>query len=773
MSRPLTKLFPPPRQVSAHPGTLPLRAQLAVTAPPGWEEALRLDLQPLGAALTGAPAGSFPLRLVAGEVPGTASDEAYALTVTPAGVDLVASGPTGARYGLRTLRRLLEGPEIACCRIVDWPVLRHRGIQIDLGRVLERPDTVERFLELYASANFNLLQFYLENAFVFPSHPQLARRFAWTQEQALEVVELAGQYGLGVIPAIQSLGHCAWVGSHPDYADLDERLAAGGEEACGVLCMTNPRTLEMLEGMINDVAPLATSGIIHLGMDESFAIGQCPSCAPRREKLGEGGLFVAHANQVAAFTRAAGRRPAIWGDMFYYYPDDLAQLDRDVLIMDWYYYVFDRYPRVEMYGFPEVDTRAMWAQYGLEAWGCPMSICPVSMPFNLPSEALENARSWRRYLLATEGQGLMVTQWELSHTSLDLCPSVEAALAGFLWGDTEAPAEELLAASCDLLYRRPELGPLLEELGEYRMHGRHALAWLRAASLAEMLTYQPTAPDLARAARLEAMAVEIAALAEGAAWGDTLESFVVAARWLAFAYRKRAYLNDCVTRLAAGDRAAAAAHLTELRTQAETLAVAWQERWDANRDPEDVAPLAEQLRCEVALYYEELQALAETEYQGQFTRPLIAVHMTNSHPSCPIMAVYSSADGQEFDKRGQVCIIEFASTAAQPTSDDRLTYTFPVDSIDQACFVKVVAVGDGQFTLRGVTLHRGTEVWAPEVVTAEGLVRDAGTLLSGGEVLMGHPDPQSLFQQLLAEGDSSRVWTLEHGWVMMEMAPRK
>ena len=132
----------------------------------------------------------------------------------------------------------MAGPELPCCRIADWPALRYRGFQIDLGRVIERPETVKRFLGMYASLNYNLMQLYLEDALVFPSNPALGRKCAWTLEQALDVVEEAERFGIGVIPAIQSLGHCAWVGNHPDYAELDENAFEGS--ACGVLCPRTP-----------------------------------------------------------------------------------------------------------------------------------------------------------------------------------------------------------------------------------------------------------------------------------------------------------------------------------------------------------------------------------------------------------------------------------------------------------------------------------------------------------------------------------------------------
>jgi hypothetical protein len=747
-----------------------LRAEI----PDAWRAGLTQDLTALAARLTGAAAGDTNLQVLQADLPFSPSDEAYELTVAAEGIALRASSAAGARYGLRTLQRLLPAASLPCCRITDWPVLRYRGVQIDLGRVIERPDTVKRFLEMYASLNYNLLQLYLEDAFVFPSHPSLARPCAWTMQQALDVVEEAERFGLGVIPAIQSLGHCAWIGKHPDYADLDENHFEGS--LCGVLCPSQPRALEMLEGMIHDVVPLATSGIIHLGMDESFSIGRCPRCAPRKLEIGEGGIFVEHANRVAAFTKAAGKRPAIWGDMFYYYGENLPNLDKDVLIFDWYYYIFERYPRVELYNFSELDSRALWAKYGLESWGCPMSVCPVSMPYNLPSEAIGNARSWARYLRETGGEGEMVTQWELSSTSLDLCPAIEGAVAGFLWGDTEAHAVDLLRASCAALYDRPNLAPLLEELGEYRLHGRHALAWLRAPSIAEMVPLDAAGgeEDLRASVRLMQIGSDLILQAHEARYGDTLRTFAVAARWLAYQYSKRYHLRWAPTAVAQGQSDRVAGVLTSLQEEAQSLAEAWQERWDTNRYPEDPAPLPAQLRKEADLFAEEIAALqsatAGEPYAGQFSRTLLAVHLVNTHPACPVMAVSTSADGQEFTERGKVCIIEFASHAAQPTSHDELTYTFPVDSPGEARFVRVEAVGDGRFSLRGVSVHRGDQRWGIRAVQSEGLVQGADRLLSGGLAVLGHPDPQALFRELLAQGDSSRIFSLPHGAVIAEMA---
>jgi hypothetical protein len=529
----------------------------------------------------------------------------------------------------------------------------------------------------------------------------------------------------------------------------------------------------MLQQMINDVAPLATSGIIHLGMDESFAIGRCPRCAPRREQIGEGGIFFEHANRVAEFTRATGKRPSIWGDMFYYYPEHVAKLDKDILIFDWYYYIFERYPRVELFGFEEMDTQTMWKKHGLDSWGCPMSICPVSMPLNLPEEAIENARSWKRYLADFGSQRVMVTQWELSSTSVDFGPPIEGAIGGMLWG-SDGDADTLLGAACTEIYDRPRLADLLSEMGQYRLHGHNALRYLRAPSLTEMIAYDASAEDQRRATRLEHLALEIAQEAEGAHHQEMAAAFVPAARWLAYQYQKRVSVQEAVLLIADARYAEAKALLRKLEELVAPLIPAWQAQWNRNRYPEDAAPLSTRLQAEVEMYREEITALEHAAsgqpYTGKLETPVIAVQLINAHPAIPYVSVAISADGETFTDCGRGTILQFDSKAARPTSDDALIYNFPIDALDSAHFIKVTASGDGHFDLKNITLHYGKRLWTVRAVQAEGRVENPEAILSGGLVDMGHPDPKALYYELLAEGDSSRIFSVVHGSLTAEMA---
>jgi hypothetical protein len=759
-------LYPTPRQVALDAGECRLHAELTLEMPTAWGPLLIPELSRLGAVLAQRSPGRVHVTIRQGE--DSSGPEGYQLHVTQDGVTLNAGDAAGARYGLRTLLQLCASAALPCCTITDWPTLRWRGIQIDLGRVLERPETVERLIAHYAEMRYNVLQLYLENALQFPSAPALARPWAWTLEQAMQVVDCATRYGLGVIPALQSLGHCHWVTGHPQYADLDECAP----KFTGILCPEHPRTSTMLHGMIADVAPLATAGMIHLGMDEVTHLGQCARCAPLRAEIGEGGIFVRHANRVAAMVRAVGKRPAIWGDMFHYFPQPLEDLDTDILIFDWYYYRFRHTPGIELFGYREDDTIAVFRRHGLDVWGCPSSFYTAMMPLCLPAESIENARDWTRYLLQHQQQGIMVTQWELSPVTIDTCLPIEGAIAGFIWGDgMAAPAEALLQQACAHLCSSTEVASCLQTLGALRFHGHAARRWLRATDLAQMRTNEAPEPDLDRAATCDALVASMTDLLPRAQHAEIIKGFIAAARWLAYTYRKRGLINRAAAMLFTESAADVPHILARLRDEALTVAEAFEAEWRRNRFPEDPAPTPQRLREEARMFEQEITAMStQGSRTSQLTSPFIAVDVIDRFAACCQLHVETSRDGQTFTRRASCWILQFDSAAVLREHADLIRYIVTVDDPGEAAFVRVVAAGPGRFVLRNVSLHHGTRQRSIIDAQGEGLVEGAEGLKTGGEAVLGHPDPEHLFRELEAAGNSSPIYTIEHGQVTVRLA---
>ncbi|MBN1991608.1 MAG: glycoside hydrolase family 20 zincin-like fold domain-containing protein, partial [Anaerolineae bacterium] len=77
----------------------------------------------------GVPAEQIGLTLSV--VPGGARHpQGYELTITPAGISIVAGTPAGIFYAVQTLSQILnqQGNTLSLLRISDWPDFPHRGV---------------------------------------------------------------------------------------------------------------------------------------------------------------------------------------------------------------------------------------------------------------------------------------------------------------------------------------------------------------------------------------------------------------------------------------------------------------------------------------------------------------------------------------------------------------------------------------------------------------------------------------------------------------------
>jgi hypothetical protein len=312
-----------------------------------------------------------------------------------------------------------------------------RAFQWDLARQVERLDFLLKLLPRYAEWGYEELYLHLEDAVEFPRLPGLARRDAYSQKELARLVEAATRAGIRVVPIVNLLGHTQYLIKTPGLRDLNELRAPDGSPLeRGQLCPLHPRTLEVAEKLLRDIAPFCTAGLVHTGLDESFHIGQCPRCREEIAKIGLAAHFAGHVSRLHALTNRLGLRMALWADMFYYIPEAIAQLPRDVIACEWYYYPFHRRPRVELFNFAEADLAAHFKQHGIAFYGCPMNGAFRWEPLPNFRERLENIQSWWRYGQRTGAEGFLVTSWEPSRLAIELTTAIDAA-AACLWTHPE------------------------------------------------------------------------------------------------------------------------------------------------------------------------------------------------------------------------------------------------------------------------------------------------------------------------------------------------
>lgn len=310
-----------------------------------------------------------------------------------------------------------------------------RAFQWDLGRQVERLDFLLKWLPRYAAWGYQELYLHLEDAVDFPSQPGVARSDAFSRRQLSRLVAAATAVGIRVVPIVNLLGHTQYLIKVRRLQNLNElRDDRGRPLPHGQVCPLHPSTLKVAADLLHDLAPFCTAGKVHVGLDESFHLGQCPRCRAEVERIGLAGHFAGHATRLNKLVRSYGLRMGLWGDMLALLPAAIPLLPDGVIVYDWYYYPFARHPRVEPLNFAEVDLVVPLKKRGLSYWGCPMNGAFRHEPLPVFGERIGNLLSWWHRCRRVGAEGFLVTSWEPNRLAIELAFAVDAAAAS-LWLD--------------------------------------------------------------------------------------------------------------------------------------------------------------------------------------------------------------------------------------------------------------------------------------------------------------------------------------------------
>ncbi|MDB6166413.1 MAG: hypothetical protein JWQ83_1553 [Lacunisphaera sp.] len=332
-----------------------------------------------------------------------------------------------------------------------------RAFQWDVGRQIERLDFLKDLLPRYAAWGYQELYLHLEDAVEYPSLPGVGRDDAYTYQELGELVLAAAQNGIRVVPIVNLLGHTQYLIKHPACRDLNElRDERGQPLEHGQLCPLHPRTLEVAELLLRDMAPYCSAGKVHVGLDESFHLGKCPRCREEVARIGLAGHFAGHVTRLHGITQRLNLQLGLWADMLYFVPAAIPLLPRGIIAYDWYYYPFAQKPRVEFFNFAEHDLQPALKKQGIGYYGCPMNGAFRHEPLPVFGDRFGNIRSWWQRCHAVEADGFFVTSWEANRLALETTTLVDAGAAS-LWLEPDADdATSLLAAGFRRMFNSPK-----------------------------------------------------------------------------------------------------------------------------------------------------------------------------------------------------------------------------------------------------------------------------------------------------------------------------
>lgn len=258
-------------------------------------------------------------------------------------------------------------PGVQAAWIDDWrsshPVWR--GVHVLLHGE-EGARALEAEIPELAGAGINVLIAEVNYGFDYESHPELrGGGGGLSKATAARLATSCRTAGIRLIPQFSCLGHQSWdKTTHPllkVYPDLDETPGRFPENKgiyCRSWCPQNPRVLEIVLPMLDELLNAFDADALHVGLDEAFLIASehCPRC--------RGG------NPAELFARAAqdlhqhlvGRRGVemlMWADRLLdsattgYGEWEAAKngtapavdrIPKDVILCDWHYEPLSKYP---------------------------------------------------------------------------------------------------------------------------------------------------------------------------------------------------------------------------------------------------------------------------------------------------------------------------------------------------------------------------------------------------------------------------------------------
>jgi hypothetical protein len=210
----------------------------------------------------------------------------------------------------------------------------HRIWMVDLAR--EQAPTLDHLYQYAATAQnagYTALGLYLEHRFATKSTPWSHGKGAVTPAQ---IQSLQSEFpSLQIIPFINLLGHFEGFFNVEEGSKFREEIYSGLQA-----CPSCPEFVTLCEALIDETIEVFNSEIIHIGGDETAQLGKCPKCAARMTGKSEdekAWLYNDHFAPLIERVVKAGRRPAMWGDMFLQHPTALTNLPQQTLIFDWHY----------------------------------------------------------------------------------------------------------------------------------------------------------------------------------------------------------------------------------------------------------------------------------------------------------------------------------------------------------------------------------------------------------------------------------------------------
>lgn len=338
--------------------------------------------------------------------------QAYSLDIVNGQVNIQGGDEAAIFYGVQTFIQLLKtyGDQFPDIHITDHPDYPVRGVMLDISRDrVPRMETMYALVDLLASWKLNHLQLYMEHSFAYSQHKTVWEDASpFTAQEILDLQAYCQQRHIDLVPNQNSFGHMERWLKHADYKHLAECADGfigdfgdhmGERRPATSLNPTDPASIALISELYDELLPNFTSEFFNVGGDEPWEMGQCASKA-LCEAVGRGRVYVDYLLKLYELVKARGKTMIFWADVITKYPELLPDMPKDMIALEWGYYV----------GHPYSEHAPMFAQSGI-----PFYVCPGTSSWNTLSgrtdNAIGNIRDAVKTGLEYGASGVLMTDW--------------------------------------------------------------------------------------------------------------------------------------------------------------------------------------------------------------------------------------------------------------------------------------------------------------------------------------------------------------------------
>lgn len=288
-------------------------------------------------------------------------EEGYELSIGTNRINVIGSTPKGVFYGLTSLIQIIANEynetassklpvNLPLLKITDQPEFKWRSFMLDEGRYFKGAEQVKKLLDEMALLKMNVFHWHLTDdqgwRIEIKKYPELTNvgskrsnseiggwssgKYSnqphegyYTQGEIKEIIKYAAERKITIVPEIGMPGHASaaivaypWVGTLGELTEVPY-IFRKYEDSFNV---TDPRVVQFLKDIIDEVVELFPGDYIHIGGDEVVfpTWNNTPSIVnymKENEFKSPTDLQVAFTNQMARYIESKGKKMIGWNEI--------------------------------------------------------------------------------------------------------------------------------------------------------------------------------------------------------------------------------------------------------------------------------------------------------------------------------------------------------------------------------------------------------------------------------------------------------------------------